>query len=124
MDGEHVQGSQPLSAGCFQESGALFGVEWLDLLSRSTYQRQLHAVCGVARDKTVRDRLSERLAQHDMHLLYRCCGETGAGLLPVEATYVCRGATLELQASESGGDVYSGDVGVVGICRLLYRAFH
>jgi hypothetical protein len=54
----------------------------------------------------------------------RCPGYGYGGLLPVEAAHVRRGKALELHAPESGRDVYLGDVGVVGICRLLYRAFY
>src|SRR5215204_5431627 len=124
MDGQHVQGLQALASCCLQERATFFGVERLDLLSRSTYPRRLHAGRGVARDQAVRDGLRECLTQHDMHLFYRRRREVRTALLPVEATHMSRGEALEFYVSECRADVFAGDVGVVGVGGLLDRAFH
>jgi hypothetical protein len=42
----------------------------------------------------------------------------------VEAAYVCRGQRLQLHVTESGGDVFVGDVGVVGVSRLFDGALY
>jgi hypothetical protein len=54
-----------------------------------------------------------------VHLLHRRRGEIRAGLLPIEAAHVCRGQRLQLYVTEGGGDVFVGDVGVVGVSRLF-----
>src|SRR5829696_1674513 len=124
MGCQHVQSLKPLSTCGLQECGALFGAEWFDLLSRSTHSRRLHTFCGVARDESVRNRLRKRLAQHDVHLLYRRRRELRAGLISVEAAHVRWGQRLQLYMTESGGDVLAGDVGVVGVSRLFDGTLH
>ncbi len=42
----------------------------------------------------------------------------------VEAAYVCRGQRLQLHVTESGGDVFVGDVGVVSVSRLFDGALY